>query len=118
MQAFMTELGDELLMLQLPQILKNWHHQLAIFLLAGLLWWTGLPTGAVQAAGYYQAKDHHIEVVQPYYATKERKVIIETEPIKPYYSTKHRKTEKVIIKTPGAVDNTLEGGKQVEDLNS
>jgi hypothetical protein len=117
MQAFMTELGDDLLMLQIPQILKNWHHQLAILLLAGLLWWTGLPEGAVQAAGYYQEKDHHIEMAKPYYATKERQVIIETEPIKPYYSTKHRKTEKVIIKTPGAVDNTLEGSKQEKDLN-
>ncbi|MDH6061761.1 hypothetical protein NWP17_15185 [Chrysosporum bergii ANA360D] len=86
----------------------QWHRQLAIVLLASLLWLMTLPTAVAQAEGYYQEKKQNAEITKPYYTNKERKMVIETEPNKPYYSTKERKKEKVIIKTP---DKTKEGEK-------
>ncbi|MDH6058019.1 hypothetical protein [Umezakia ovalisporum] len=96
--------------------IHKWHHQLVIVLVAGLLWFMTLPTAVVQAAGYYQGKNHNVEIAKPYYATKERKILIETEPNKPYYSTKERKKERVIIKTPATKDHAIESGKGVEQM--
>ncbi len=103
-------------MLNIPQIFNKLHRQLTIVLLAGLIWLVSLPTAPVQAAGYYQEQDHGIAVSKPYYGTRERKIVVQTEAIKPYYSTKERKREKVIIKTPAAVDHTIESGKRGQEV--
>ncbi len=103
-------------MLNIRKIFNKLHRQLTIVLLAGLMWLISLPTAPVQAEGYYQEKDHNIAVSKPYYGNQERKIVVQTEAIKPYYSTKERKKEKVIIKTPGAVDHSIESGKRGQEL--
>ncbi|YAF97430.1 MAG: hypothetical protein AB3A66_07170 [Nodularia sp. CChRGM 3473] len=99
-------------MLENNKLFNQLRRQISLILLTALVWFISLPTSASQAAGYYSDKSHNVEISQPYYITKERRILVQKEPAKPYYSTKDRKKEKVIIKTPEAENNYIESGKR------
>ncbi|MFN6568129.1 hypothetical protein [Dendronalium sp. ChiSLP03b] len=87
--------------------------QVAIALLATLVWIISLPATSVQADGYYSEKSHKVEATPPYYSTKERR-IAQSERFKPYYTSKERHQKKV-IRTQPETGNNIESSRRTKE---
>jgi hypothetical protein len=99
---------------KIKRLFNQKHRQLAIFMLAWLIWLIGLPMLSVQATGYYSDKNHKMEITRPYYSTKEGRLIID-EPVRPFYSIQDRRKEKVYT-TPAIGDDYIESGKRAGEV--
>ncbi|TAF08901.1 MAG: hypothetical protein EAZ77_06215 [Nostocales cyanobacterium] len=101
-------------MLEIKRLFNPIHRQVGIVILAGLIWLMGLPMLGVQAAGYYSQKNQKVDITQPYYSTKEHRVV-KNDPVRPYYSTQDRRKEKVYT-TPEMGDDYIESGKRAGEV--
>jgi len=57
-------------MWEIKRLFNQIHRQLAIFMLAGLIWLIGLPMLSAQAAGYYSLKNQKPEITRRYYSNQ------------------------------------------------
>jgi hypothetical protein len=101
-------------MLEMKRLFNQMHRQIAIVMLACLIWLIGLPMLSAQAAGYYSLKNHKVEITRPYYSTKEHR-LVRTEVVRPFYSNKDRVKAKVYT-TPEMGDDYIESGKRAGEV--
>ena len=87
--------------------------KVAIALLIALIWIISLPATSAWADGYYSEKSHQVEAPQPYYSTKDRRLVT-NKASKPYYTSKERHQEKVIRTQPGISDE-IENGRRFKE---
>lgn len=100
-------------MLEIKRVFSQLHRKFAIVVLASVIWLISLPAPLVQAAGYYSAENHQVEINRPYYTTKERR-IAPTETNRPYYTTKERTKAK--LNTPATGEDYIESGKRAGEV--
>lgn len=100
-------------MLKIKTLFDQISRKVVLTLLVSLFLLLSLPVASVQAAGYYSEKTHKVQIVKPFYSTKERK-IVRDEVVRPFYSTQERRKEKVYT-TPSSDDYT-ESGKRAGKL--
>ncbi|QYX30989.1 hypothetical protein [Sphaerospermopsis torques-reginae] len=101
-------------MWEIKRLFNQIHRQLAIFMLAGLIWLIGLPMLSAQAAGYYSLKNQKPEITRPYYSNKAGR-LVRTDVVRPFYSTKERGKAKVYT-TPEIGDDYIESGKRAGEV--
>jgi hypothetical protein len=101
-------------MLKMKFIWQRFCQQTAIVMLTCLVCLLSMPIAAVQAAGYYVEKTHHLETSRPYYSTKVHPRN-RTENFLPYYSNQDRRKEKNYL-TPSSGDDYIESGKRAGEV--
>jgi hypothetical protein len=101
-------------MLKIKSIFDQISRKLVLSILVSLVLLLSLPVASVHASGYYSDKTHKVEIVRPFYSTKERK-IVRDEVVRPFYSTQERRKEKVYT-TPSSSDDYIESGKRAGEV--